>query len=92
MRFTLKVARVVASVLIGVVVLLWTAELKVLVSPHVCGPSIQIVCGVNVSLFPLWLCALFGAGTAVVVFLVFVALRRPSSRSGGSAVHQGRPA
>jgi hypothetical protein len=79
-------------VLIGIGVCLWTAELKVLVSSHVCGPTIQIVCGVHVSLFAFWLCAVFGVVTTVAVFLLVGILSRPSSRDGGSSVHQGRPA
>jgi hypothetical protein len=79
MGHTLAIVLRVASVPVGVGIGFWTALLRATAPLSSC-PLMDSCHGR--SSFPMWQCALFGAGAAVVVLLLSVAAsRRPSARS-----------
>ena len=73
----------VASVPVGVLIGLWTAQLTTLPSSYQC-PRDAFCLPLNLLLkptFAVWQCALYGAGAAVVLLLLSLAASRlPSAR------------
>jgi hypothetical protein len=80
----------VASVPVGVLIGLWTAQLMTLPSEYKCPPAGLCLTILKFLLkqprFATWQCILFGAGAAVVLLLLSsVASRLPSARRVNAA-------